>query len=256
MLRMSKRPAVPGLSSTLSFATTTFPVSSAASSSRAGAIIRQGPHHGAHASTSTGSGERSTSAANVASVTVMGFVTPPSGDLHRPQTGCIPAATFASGTRLVAPQLAQRMSFVSGMGRPFLVCRHHVWARPMKIKGPPAGAACRCHNRRCEKAFPERFVDGLDRVRVRRDPSARGRVARRARKVVCRTRRKRRGRRAIRAVMAIHVLRCERPQARSVVAGARAGRLPNRGIACITVRAIAAACVEGRAAHARKSRTA
>lgn len=37
--------------------------------SRTGATIRHGPHHGAHRSSKTGSGERSTSAGNVASVT-------------------------------------------------------------------------------------------------------------------------------------------------------------------------------------------
>src|SRR5881227_1429824 len=79
-----------------------------------GAIIRHGPHHGAQASSSTGSAERSTSAANVASLTVTGAVVPVaptgSGVLHRPQTGWRPASTLRFGTRLVAPQFGQRMS--------------------------------------------------------------------------------------------------------------------------------------------------
>ena len=88
MLRTSKRLAVCGFSSTLSFATRAWPPSSAASSSSVGASVRHGPHHGAQASTSTGSGERSTSAAKVASVTVSGAASSRgNGCLQRPQTG-------------------------------------------------------------------------------------------------------------------------------------------------------------------------
>ena len=72
MLRTLKRAAVAGFSSTLSFANRTRPAISDASSSSTGAIIRHGPHHAAHRSSTTGSGERSTSAENVASVTVTG----------------------------------------------------------------------------------------------------------------------------------------------------------------------------------------
>src|SRR5258705_13684478 len=79
-----------------------------------GAIIRHGPHHGAQASSSTGSAERSTWAANVASLTVTGAVVPVaptgSGVLHRPHTGWRPASALRFGTWLVAPQLGQRMS--------------------------------------------------------------------------------------------------------------------------------------------------
>jgi hypothetical protein len=113
MLRTLKRVAVAGFSSTLSFATCTRPAISAAISSSTGAIIWHGPHHGAHRSSITGSGERSTSAANVASVTVTGLLETDRGVLHRPQTGLSPWLIFSCGTRLVAPQPGQRISWVS-----------------------------------------------------------------------------------------------------------------------------------------------
>ncbi len=118
MLRTSKRLAVAGFSSTLSLATRMRPASSAASCSIAGAIARHGPHHGAQASTSTGSGERSTSAANVASVTVNGVAAAVAGNgcLQRPQRGRAPSASFAAGTLFVAPQLPQAISMGSDMG--------------------------------------------------------------------------------------------------------------------------------------------
>jgi hypothetical protein len=58
-----------------------------------GAIIRQGPHHGAQQSSKTGADAPSTSDENDASVTVTGL--PPdepagtgNGSPHFPQTGC------------------------------------------------------------------------------------------------------------------------------------------------------------------------
>jgi hypothetical protein len=112
-LRTLKRAAVTGFSSTFSFATRTRPPISAASSSITGASIRHGPHHAAHMSSSTGSGERSTSAENVASVTVTGLLETSRGVLHRPHTGSSPCAILARGTRLVAPQAGQRSNCVS-----------------------------------------------------------------------------------------------------------------------------------------------
>jgi hypothetical protein len=87
MLCTWKRAAVAGFSSTLSFATRRRPAISTASSSMTGAIILHGWHHAAHASSSTGSPERSTSAENDASVTVIGVVLTGRGALHRPQMG-------------------------------------------------------------------------------------------------------------------------------------------------------------------------
>jgi hypothetical protein len=72
-------------------------------------------------STSTGSGARSTSAANVASLTVSGSA--PTADsvvLQRPHTAFWPRATGSAGSRLVAPQLGQRTrckSVMSGLAR-------------------------------------------------------------------------------------------------------------------------------------------
>jgi hypothetical protein len=80
-----------------------------------GAITWQGPHHGAHASTSTGTGERSTSSAKVSSVTGRGL-SAGSGVLHLPQTGASPRATLSPGTRLVAPQAGQSIRSASITG--------------------------------------------------------------------------------------------------------------------------------------------
>lgn len=90
MLRMLKRSAVIGFSSTFNFPTRSLPRFSAASCSMAGAIILHGPHHGAHMSSSTGKSERSTSAEKLASVIMRGCEDVISGVLHRPQTGCRP----------------------------------------------------------------------------------------------------------------------------------------------------------------------
>lgn len=108
MLCTWKRAAVTGFSSTFSFATRTRPAISAATSSMTGATIRHGPHQGAHKSSSTGSGERSTSAKNVASVTVTGLLSASRGVLQRPHTAWSPCLSLSGGTRLVAPQEGQR----------------------------------------------------------------------------------------------------------------------------------------------------
>src|SRR5215467_147753 len=63
--------AVAGFSSTLSFTIFTLPFMAPAISSSAGAIIRQGPHHSAQKSTTTGSADFKTSASNVASDTLL-----------------------------------------------------------------------------------------------------------------------------------------------------------------------------------------
>ena len=104
MLRTPNRAAVAGFSSTLSLPTRTRPARSAASSSMTAAMILLGPHHVAHMSSSTGSGERSTSAAKVASVTVTGLPSTARGALQRPHTGSRPCASFSVGTRFIAPQ--------------------------------------------------------------------------------------------------------------------------------------------------------
>ena len=118
MLRASKREAVRGFSSTFSLANRTRPASSEASWSSTGASIRHGPHHGAHRSSTTGNGQRSTSCVNVASVTVTGLVSMGTGVLHRPHTGLSPASTFSRGIRLVTPQEGQRISRVSMAASP------------------------------------------------------------------------------------------------------------------------------------------
>src|SRR5580765_6804250 len=65
-------------SSILTLATVRRPAMSAASSSRNGAIILQGPHHSAQKSTRTGSLEPSTAVSKLLSLTAVGFIANPS----------------------------------------------------------------------------------------------------------------------------------------------------------------------------------
>ena len=69
ILRIPYSVAVLGLSSVFSFTHRTLPTYSFASSSTIGAIIRQGPHHGAQKSTSTGISHCNTISFHVLSVT-------------------------------------------------------------------------------------------------------------------------------------------------------------------------------------------
>lgn len=69
MLRIPYSVAMPGLSSVFSFKHLTWPAYVFASSSISGAIMRQGPHHGAQKSTRTGILLSSTSSFHVASLT-------------------------------------------------------------------------------------------------------------------------------------------------------------------------------------------
>ena len=108
MLATSNRAAVCGFSSNLSLATRRRPNMLVANSSMTDAMARHGPHRGAHMSTTTGSGDCSTLAANVASVTVSGLCSSFSGVLQRPHTGLTPSSRFSCGTRLSALQEEQR----------------------------------------------------------------------------------------------------------------------------------------------------
>ncbi len=67
--RMPYCEAMPGFSSTLTLAIFTRPFISLEISSSAGPIARQGPHHSAQKSTTTGSADCSTSCSKLASVT-------------------------------------------------------------------------------------------------------------------------------------------------------------------------------------------
>src|SRR3954466_8803073 len=67
--RMPSLPAIAGFSSILSLATLILPCISVAISSSDGAIIRQGPHHSAQKSTTTGSLDFNSALSNVESVT-------------------------------------------------------------------------------------------------------------------------------------------------------------------------------------------
>src|SRR5690242_13425262 len=95
----SNRRLTSGLSSALTLTSLRLPASSPASFSRAGLTIRQGPHHGAHTSTSTGRLDSSTTSWKSSS---FASTIQRSGVLHFPQRGMpLPAA----GTRCLAPQL-------------------------------------------------------------------------------------------------------------------------------------------------------
>src|ERR1700679_939682 len=83
-----------------------------------GLIARQGPHQGAHKSTSTGTDQRSTSAAKVASVTTTGWPFMLRGALHFPQTGERPCCNFSGGTRFFAPHAGQGIT--TGSAIPYL----------------------------------------------------------------------------------------------------------------------------------------
>src|SRR6478752_3906320 len=95
----SNRRLTSGLSSALTLTSLRLPARSPASFSRAGLTIRQGPHHGAHTSTSTGRLDSSTTAWNSSS---FASTTHRSGVLHFPHRG-MPLAT--AGTRFLVPQL-------------------------------------------------------------------------------------------------------------------------------------------------------
>ena len=133
MLRRSKRAAVRGFSSTLSLATRTRPAISAASSSMTGAIILQGPHHPAHASTRTGTGERSTSAENVASVTVRNPGDRLIAALDRPDTGEV----LVNGQPVSHPGRDRGMVFQKYTSFPWLTVAQNV-EYGLKINGVPA----------------------------------------------------------------------------------------------------------------------
>src|SRR5581483_3935420 len=101
---------VRGFSSTFSLTIFTFPFRSLAACSSAGATARQGPHHGAQKSTSTGMGQSSTSRFQVASLAATGR----SGNtlcLHRPHRGS--SRRRLRGIRLRAPQPTQGYSMRS-----------------------------------------------------------------------------------------------------------------------------------------------
>src|SRR3712207_9070915 len=77
MERMPSWEETCGFSSTLSLAIFTLPAISLEISSRAGPIMRQGPHHLAQKSSTTGSEDCRTSCAKLASVTLTVAITSP-----------------------------------------------------------------------------------------------------------------------------------------------------------------------------------
>src|SRR5262245_46315771 len=104
--RMRKRSPSSGRASVLTFTTTNRPAFDAATFASSGATIRQGPHHGAQKSTTTGSPALRTSASNTAT---LGISTGSDGGgsalLHLPQRASRPE----NGSRFFWPHEAQEV---------------------------------------------------------------------------------------------------------------------------------------------------
>lgn len=96
--------AAEGFDCVSNFANSTRVESCAAASANAGAIIRQGPHHGAQKSTSMGSSVRAMNFANVTSVSTTGCAGR-SSSLHLPQMGL--SVSFDAETRFTELQKEQ-----------------------------------------------------------------------------------------------------------------------------------------------------
>ena len=152
MLRTLNREAVAGFSSTFSLANLTRPAISAASSSSTGAINRHGPHHGAQRSRSTGTGERSTSAANVASVTVTGAPEAGKGVLHLPQIGVSPGCAPLRREPVGGPASGQLSIVIVAMAAlpspraargSSAPTREHVGRLPISARDPRRGGRLR-----------------------------------------------------------------------------------------------------------------
>src|SRR5260221_28612 len=98
---MRNSPAISGISSVLSLATTSEPRRWSASFSISGPTMRQGPHQGAQKSTSTGKGDWPMSSRNSAAFGIAyGLAGVESGDLHWPQRAFW--SSRAAGTRFSA----------------------------------------------------------------------------------------------------------------------------------------------------------
>src|SRR2546430_5674377 len=107
MLRTPKRCCRSGCSSVLIFTTLSLPARSVASLSTAGLTIRQGPHHGAQKSASTGTGLASTALWKLAVET---SASQGSSEPHFAQWGTPEAA---ASTRFFCPHFGQAITFVS-----------------------------------------------------------------------------------------------------------------------------------------------
>lgn len=106
ILTIPKRAATVCSSSVFTLASRTWGSSVLAACSKAGAMIKHGPHQGAQKSTTTGMSFRVTWVSKVAFVNVIGCPTN-NGPWHRPHLG--PSPRRVPGTRLIPPQWGQTM---------------------------------------------------------------------------------------------------------------------------------------------------
>lgn len=151
MLIAPNRRARSGFSSTLTRMTFTPPAWSRAIASSTGAIIRQGAHHGAQKSTTTGTEARTSASKDASSAST----SQGSRFLQFAQRG---TPSTAGPTRFVVPQFGQRMN-----------ARRSVWFVPMTLSvGRTAGAAR--HLRAAGDGLPHVAVRRDDRCRESPDP--------------------------------------------------------------------------------------
>jgi hypothetical protein len=143
MPRTPRTAGLSGFSSTLTFTILTLPAYSAASSSSAGPIWRQGPHHSAQKSTTTGMADLRTSASKVASVTATVFapmVVSPGRELSAAEPRQAPG-----GRQGIAARSSAALTISGSSGISCAVAVHSTW--PSRHGGRGRFAPRRRHRR-------------------------------------------------------------------------------------------------------------
>jgi hypothetical protein len=138
MLRMLKRAARFGWSSVLTFTSRTCGSSWAAACSKAGAIMRQGPHHGAQKSTSTGIWLRAMWRSNPASSSASGAPVN-SGWWQLPQSGALERSVVLTRFVVWQGEIGARLqlrSIRSTRGRRVHWQRRNRWSHPPSRNKP------------------------------------------------------------------------------------------------------------------------
>jgi hypothetical protein len=131
MLLTPKRVAISGIASVLTFARRAMGSSSRAAASNSGAMARQGPHHAAQKSTSTGNSVLPIIRSK-ASVLLSSMGRPANkGAWQRPQSGKLPAASRVSGALFSPPQLGQTMMTLFSK----LALRQAIKRAPLEVSG-------------------------------------------------------------------------------------------------------------------------
>ena len=138
MLRMLKRAARFGWSSVLTFTSRTCGSSCTAACSKAGAIMRQGPHHGAQKSTSTGIWLRAMWRSNPASSSASGAPVN-SGWWQLPQSGALERSVVLTRFVVWQGEIGARLqlrSIRSTRGRRVHWQRRNRWSHPPSRNKP------------------------------------------------------------------------------------------------------------------------